>query len=206
MPLVEMKKNKNYNLILWKIEEDLSTLTALLNPNNTEKEALEKINHTQRRKQNIVARIMINYVSKQKNPLKYLKNGKPYCEKFKNISISHSKDYCVLITSQKTVGVDIQYKKDNILNLSEKFINKFDPHFINKDTLLANLHFVWCAKEAIYKTLIQKNCSLHQDIYIENISSSNGWGNYIKNNVKTRYSINFNTLDNYFIAVAQKDD
>ena len=140
MPIVKITRNKNYTLILWKIEEDLSTLTALLNPNNTEEEALDKINHTQRRKQNIVARIMINYVSKQKNPLKYLKNGKPYCEKFKHISISHSKDYCALITSQKTVGVDIQYKKDNILNLSEKFINEFDPHFINKDTLLAHTH------------------------------------------------------------------
>ena len=206
MPIITLTRNVNYDLILWKIEEEFHTLIGMLNPTKLEKKELLKINHLHRKKQNIVARIMLNYLAKQKISLKYLDSGKPYCDKYKHISISHSKNYCILTTSKKIIGADIQYKKENIAKLSTKFINKYDSKYLNRDKLITNLHFIWCAKEAIYKTIIQRHCSLYKDIYIERISNYFGAGNYIKNNIISRYNINFETLDNYFIAIAQKND
>ena len=205
MPIVKIKKTKNYTYAFWRIEENTSNLLKQLQAEEDELYEITRINHLKRKQQNIVARLILNHLSMKKVKLCYLESGAPYCKNFKYISISHSKDYCVVITSENSIGIDIQYKKPNIEQLSEKFINKLDKKYIINANSIIELHFIWCAKEAIYKTLNNTSCSFKEDIYIEgskNKITTSGY--YNSNRKRIKYNIYYDRLENYFIAIVKK--
>tara|TARA_B100000427_G_scaffold107703_1_gene89321 strand:+ start:199 stop:822 length:624 start_codon:yes stop_codon:yes gene_type:complete len=203
MPILKIKKNKNYTYAIWNIEEDLDELLNALNPTESEHIETHNISHINRRKQNIAARLLLNHLAMKKVKLKYAQNGAPCCKEFKHISISHSKNYCALIVSNNNIGVDIQYQKKNISDLQKKFINTDEELYLNTQNKNEKLHFIWCAKEAIYKTLNNPNCSLKEDIYILNLQS-----NLINSYYKYRtpkciqYQVEYDKIKNYFIAIA----
>ena len=203
MPILNTQKTKNYTYAIWHIDESLDELLSLLNV--TEKEHVETnhISHINRRKQNIAARLLLNHLAKKKIKLKYSKNGAPYCQKFKNISISHSKNYCTLIISGMNIGIDIQCYKKNIAELQNKFIHIKEAHYLNDQNKNETLHFIWCAKEAVYKTLNNPNCSFKEDIYVLH-SQRNTTEAYYKYHTAefVKYQIDYDKIGNYFIAIA----
>lgn len=111
MPISSIKKSQGYTYAMWHIEENLDWFLRELNPTQEELQEINRISHIHRKKQNISARLLLNKLAKRKVKLNYLSNGSPYCQHFKNISISHSKDYCILIISDQNIGIDIQYQK-----------------------------------------------------------------------------------------------
>ena len=204
MPLIK-KINNNYEFLLWEITESIELLLDFLKPTKMELREIEKFKTKQRRKQNIVSRILLNELTKKKTQLYYLKNGAPYTKMFKNISISHSKNYCGIICSEHKIGLDIQYKSSKINKLLSKFINAKEQHLIQEEKTKTS-HFIWCAKEAIYKTLNTK-CSFKENIYLNNIDVKRNSGNayYHNQNLEIRYQIIFDVLKNYYIAIAIND-
>ena len=201
MPIVKINKTNNYTYVFWRIEEDLNDLLLKLKATQNEINKIDKITNVKRKIQNITARLMLNHLSKKKEIILYTENGKPYTKSFKNISISHSEKYCVLLVSEKTIGIDIQFHNKNIKKLSPKFVNEEDEILIGKKNLIKNLHFIWCAKEAIYKT-VHKSCSFKKDIFIEKIKNKNSANGYYK--TKTKYKIIFEKINNYYFAIAIK--
>ena len=117
MPILNTQKTKNYTYAIWFIEEELDELLKALNTTASEYTEVHNISHINRRKQNIAARLLLNHLAMKKVKLKYAQNGAPYCTEFKHISISHSKNYCALITSNNNIGIDVQYQKDPRGNL-----------------------------------------------------------------------------------------
>ena len=204
MPIKKIIKTPDYKCFFWKIEEDTDSLITELNPDKEEIKEIQKIKHEKRKKQNIAARIMLNKCAKKKIKLNYFVNGKPFCTKYNHISISHSGLYCALVTSDKNTGIDLQYKNNKIKHLSSKFIHVKEQVIIKKNNI-KNLHFIWCAKEAIYKTL-NTQCSLKENIHITTIKDNKGHGYYTNDNIKIRYNIIFDIFSDYFIAIAVKDD
>ena len=200
MPILKIQKNKNYTYAIWEIEEDLDTLLNMLNTSQSEYTEIHNISHIKRRKQNIAARLLLNHLAGKKVELKYTKNGAPYCKKFKHISISHSKNYCALIISEKNIGIDIQYQKKNIVELQNKFINTIEGIHLKTQNKNEKLHFMWCAKEAIYKTIHNQACSFLKDIHIDCDQSTMNTIGYYKNSQK--YQINYSSFKDYFIAIA----
>ena len=69
----------------------------------------------------------------------------------KNISISHSNKLSVALISDNLVGIDIQKKSEKIQTVKKKFIAKNDSNKSFNESFF--LHYVWCSKEAIFKTL-----------------------------------------------------
>ena len=204
MAIEKIIKTFYYKCFFWKIEEDIDELITELQPDENERKEIGKINNEKRKKQNIAARIMLNKCAKKKIKLNYFSNGRPFCTKYNHISISHSGAYCVLLTSNNNIGVDIQYKNNKIKKLSSKFIHTKEESIVKQEKM-KNLHFIWCAKEAIYKTLNTK-CSLKENIHLNSIVDNKGDGYYVNNNLKIRYSIIFDILGDYFFAIAIKDD
>ena len=49
---------------------------------------------------------------------------KPNLKDGKNISISHSFDYSVIIVSDKIIGIDIEKQRDKIKRISSRFIGR----------------------------------------------------------------------------------
>jgi len=200
MAIEKIEKHKHYSFGLWKIEEDEDALLHELKPKKTEEKQIKYFNNIHRKKQNIAARLLLNNLAKQKVFLNYEQNGAPVCSFFKFISISHSKNYSMVIVSNSIVGVDIQYIKPNIIELSKKFISSKEKHQFKKD--ITQLHFVWCAKEAIYKTLKQGSVSFKDNIYIEDVKhKSTTKGYYINNKSYIKYNIYCESLSNYCIAI-----
>jgi len=205
MPLIKRKESEKYTYTLWRIDESLDDLIQQLKPNKEELIAIERFNNIKRKKQNISARLMLNLLSNSKEILSYSKNGKPKSRIFKHISISHSKKYCILLTSNNNIGIDIQYKNPNIEKISDKFLNNIEKHHINKKNNVEEMHFIWCAKESIYKTLNNLPCSFKTNLEIDPVKDNmKTIGYYKHNNTQIKYNIEYELLGNYFIGIANQ--
>ena len=73
MPIIKIKKTKDYVYGLWKIEETINDLLSKLSPNKFEKKQLEKISHLQRKKQSIAAKLILNELLQKKITILYEK-------------------------------------------------------------------------------------------------------------------------------------
>ena len=204
MPVIKKEKTKTYELLLWEIKESIDSLTKKLNPSKEEVVEINKFKNSKRKKQNIEVRIILNILSNKKTKLSYSDNGVPFCKTFNKISISHSNDYCGVIVSNETIGLDIQYKHENIQKLSKRFVNQNQKFEITND--INDLHFIWCSKEAIYKTLNGRYCSFKENIYIQNIKE-NGWtkGFYKNGDEIQYYNIYSEIINMYFISIVNTD-
>ena len=61
-------------------------------------------------------------------------NGKPLLNSIYNISISHSHEIAALVISDNSnIGIDVQLKKNKILNIQNKFLNKSEKSNIGDD-------------------------------------------------------------------------
>ena len=200
MPIIKLEETKNYNIALWSINESLEGLIKILEPTNKELETIKYYKNIQRKKQNIASRILLNKLSKKKEELLYMPHGAPYCNTFQHISISHSKKYCGVVTSNQPVGLDIQFKKENIHEISNRFLNLMEKNIAkNKND---NIHFIWCTKEAIYKTLNGSTCSFKENIIIKSINKDNIKATFVKKDILIKYNVNCQKIDNYFITIA----
>ena len=161
--------NKNFckhNFHLWHINENLSDLIKILNPSKNELSEINSYKTLKRKKQNICSRILLNIISDKKTILRYNEFGKPYCENFKFISISHSDNFCGIVTSNENIGLDIQKKKPNIEKLSSRFVSSGE-RLVKFNNEVDKIHYIWCFKESIYKIVNHPNCSFKNNILIE---------------------------------------
>ena len=200
MPVKLIKKTKKYTFALWEILESNNTLINILKPSKSELLAINNYNQLERKKQNIAARILINIIAKSKAKLYYLEKKVPFCKKLKNISISHSKNFCGVVSSNTTIGLDIQNENENMHKLAPKFMNQIELNHSNQSEYL---HYVWCSKEAIYKTLNGKPCSFKKNLIISQCLKTKLYsGLYIYNKEQINYSIQCDKINNYFISIA----
>ena len=92
----------------------------------------------------------INFVT-----VDYEENGKGYVKDTNDLyfNISHSGDYCVLVLSDKEVGIDIQEVRKINENIAVKYFDKKDNEYIFEKTDEKTNRFikVWCAKESFAK-------------------------------------------------------
>ena len=200
MSIKKFIKKTNYNYVIWFILETENDMMKLLQPTKSELIEINNISHVHRKKQNIAARVSLNHLAKKKVKLQYKENGAPYCDEFKHISISHSEQYSMVLTSDNVIGIDIQAKKENIENIKSKFINTTDHIEITKDNV-TNLHLAWCFKEAIYKTLNDKPLSMKMDINLDLIKNR---GQFKTKKSMINYTLKYDILENYFITIATK--
>jgi phosphopantetheinyl transferase (holo-ACP synthase) len=83
--------------------------------------------------------------------------GKPFFVHFEEeLSISHSWNMAAIMVGHVPNGIDIQYEVPSIKNISKKFVNESEMTFSDYDSLI-NLHFIWGAKECMYKAYGRKS-------------------------------------------------
>jgi len=163
MPIIKIKKTKEYIYGIWKITENNENLLQKLNPNNEELSQLKKISHLERKAQSISAKLILNELAKQKITVLY-QNNIPYCNKYSNISISHSGQYSVALISKKNIGIDLQMYSEKLNKIKNKFINTDEK---KNNPSLNDIHKIWTAKEAIYKALKGEKCSFKKNIFLD---------------------------------------
>ena len=134
-------------------------------------------------------------------------NGKPFLNKHKGISISHSNEIVAIgISNEKDFGIDIQYKTDKIFKIKNKFLSKIESKFLGKTDDIELLTKLWSAKESIFKALGKEGVSFSNDLEI-NITNNKDLfraGYYKKDNIKIKFDLDFLFIEEYIICYAKK--
>jgi len=137
----------------------------------------------------------------------YNSKGKPYLNKQKGISISHSNEIvAIAISNEIDFGIDIQYKTHKVFKILNKFLSKNESKFLDKTNDLESLIKVWSAKESIYKALGKEGVSFSNDLEIDIINDKDFFraGYYRKDNIKTKFDLDFIYIEEYIICYAKK--
>ncbi len=143
-----------------------------------------------------------------KNILLEYQGKKPFINKKKHFSLSHSNNMLALIDSNKhTIGIDIEKISPKIESLCEKFIHKEEKELIfNKEKSILTKHLIWCAKEAIYKSQNSNEIKFNQNIIINNINykKNTAKGTLLFNNQKKYFLIQFKKINSYLLVFVIK--
>ena len=203
MPLLKIVNKKKFNYGIWKITESVEELLNKADFNKIEIKYFENFKNLCRKKQSISSRLILNELSKKKISVCYNRHGSPFSNEIKNISISHSNKLSVALISDNLVGIDIQKKSEKIQIVKKKFIAKNDTNnSLNESSFF---HYVWCSKEAIFKTLDGLPCSFKKNIFLKNLSEKKSLGHYQSFNKKLKFIIYHEMFEDYFISIAYKN-
>lgn len=168
MPQLSVENiNTHTTLLVWKITETEEQLQSQL-----PESVLETIANKNYKSKSRRLEVMATYAlltSHLKTPsviIDHNSNGQPLLDGF-HISISHTNGYaCVLLSTQKVVAIDIEYRSDRIERIRSKFLRSDEPFTSIEDLLL-----VWSAKETLYKYFSEDDL-MYNEMKVESISAS----------------------------------
>ena len=194
--------NNSTKIMTWNIvsgELDESHL------NEHDKSLLKKRNEEISREHFLAVRKLLKIENPDIN-INYDENGKPYLNKNKGISISHSnKMVGIGLSNEIDFGIDIQIKTDKIFNIQNKFLSKKEILQLTSKNI-ESLTKIWSAKESIYKLLGKKGVSFSSDLEIDVSPKNNVFktGYYTNENNKIKFDLTYFSLDEYIICFAKK--
>ena len=168
MPRLSVGKiNPHTTLLVWKITETEEQFKSQL-PESVLKIIADKHYKSKTRRLEVMAiyALLISYLRKPSVIINHNSNGQPLLDGF-YISISHTNGYaCVLLSTQKVVAIDIEYRSDRIERIRSKFLRSDEPF-----TLIEQLLLVWSAKETLYKYFSEDDL-MYNEMKVESISDS----------------------------------
>lgn len=147
-------KDDDFTIGFYKIEESSSEMLKLIGSklSHSELEELNGLKHERRRCEWLASRILLSMLLGNYAPIHHEESGKPYIDGGLNISISHSFDMvAVMLSSRKTIGLDIEKMSDRIMRIEHKFMGESELLGVKPNQKKQTLYVNWCAKEAMYK-------------------------------------------------------
>ncbi len=202
MPITKFTKIDNSVCwVLWKIEENLTELEKLYNPNPSELKDFNSMKVDSRRMESYAARLALRYLLGEvelANCEVYKDEfGKPHVEhNGVEISISHAKGYgAAAINLKGPVGIDIEYPRNQITKIAHKFLHPAEVEWAGQN--IERLTKIWSAKEALYK--------LHgrtQLIFAEQLIVGEASGQIIESDSFQEYDVVFADQGDFLISIA----
>lgn len=208
MALVQtIQPKKNEIIGLWRFEESIDDLLNQIQPLHFNQKKLLSITSEARKIEWLSTRLLIQELLRgNEADIIYDENGKPHLEsKHPFISISHSKGMCALFLSEQPNGVDLQIFNSRIDTIKDKFLNPSEITLI-KDNV-DDLHYFWCAKEAVFKAHGRKKIYLKDHILITHI---NRYNNSIKatlvdDDFQQNFLLTYLKIENYYLVYTSID-
>ncbi len=161
--------NKDCMLGIWKISETRDELLNMLSVTNQERahQYLSNIKSHKRALEWLASRILLQLLTNDDITIDHTNQGQPFLiDKSYQISISHSKDYVVvLLHKNKYVGVDIENHSHRILKIEKRFIS--EGEFIDPTNRTLHLILHWCAKETLYKLMNSTQIIFRKHLHIQ---------------------------------------
>ena len=195
--------NNSTKIILWKIIPGELSETHL----SKDDRDLIKIKKGKNSKEYFLA---VRKLLENEDPeltIDYDLKGKPFLNKQKGISISHSNGIVAIgISNEIDFGIDIQFKTDKVFKIQSKFLSEMESKFLGKKNDIESLIKVWSAKESIYKALGKEGVSFSNDLEINSINNKDLFrvGYYKKDNIKIKFDLDFLFIEEYIICYAKK--
>ena len=202
--LKEFIINEKTKIKLWKV------ILGELNPKklNNEEIKLFKLKKSNLLKEQFLAIRKILALENSDYIITYDLDGKPILNSEFSISISHSHEIVALVIfNNRKIGLDVQLKESKILNIQNKFLNKFEKLNIGSDPSIDILTMIWTSKESIYKAIGLKGVSFSENIQIEKFTEKDeiGKGHYINGIEKVKFDLKFYYLDEYIVCYASQN-
>jgi len=162
-----LEKTPDYQLGIWKIEEDEKQLQLLSG-------TIQRPGHVNqvRRLEHLAVRAIATAMDIQSMDIAYLPSGKPYLlNNEQSISISHTKNYvAVLLSHHQWIGVDLEHRSERIHKIRHKFMHPEEElsmrQFSNPKDETVALLLHWCAKEALFKAVPEEGVDFTQELRI----------------------------------------
>ena len=195
--------NNSTKIILWKI---IPGELSEKNLREHDKDLVKIRKHKNSKESFLAARKLLENEDSELN-IDYDLQGKPFLNKQKGISISHSNEIVAVgISNEIDFGIDIQYKTDKIFKIKNKFLSKNETKFLDKTDDLELLIKLWSAKESIFKALGKEGVSFSNDLEIDTINEKDLFrtGYYKKDNIKIKFDLDFFLIEEYIICYAKK--
>ena len=207
MPVSVINDSISNDLLLWKLSENETQLSNLVNISLSSKTKLDLIKSSSQRRQFLGVQNLLNLHKIKNDMLFYDDNGKPHLLNNKFISISHSFDYCGVIVSNVKVGLDIEKLRSKILNISKKFVSESDLGLIKLNSI-ENVTKVWSIKEAVFKAFGHNEIDFKKNIIIKSVNKEFNKANVLifKNEISENYSIEIYNFSEYICCVAKLND
>lgn len=140
---------------IWEITETRKQLLEMLSVENQKKakKNLSAITSRKRQLEWLSTRVVLQILTNDNKTVKHTSQGQPYLsDNSYQISISHSKDYAVvLLHKHKRVGVDIENISNRVLRIEDRFVS--EDEYIDSNNRVLHLILHWCAKETLYKVM-----------------------------------------------------
>jgi 4'-phosphopantetheinyl transferase len=166
MPVIFKKQlNASVSVCLWQIIETEAFFSEnyFLNPKDLIE--IQNIKLENRRLEKWACRAALSELSGEKTiSIIYSKNGQPiFHQGF--ISFSHTKDFVLVVLSDRPVGTDIEKIAPRILNLKHKFMNQQEMNSFDSENP-KDVTLIWCAKESVFKWYAKGDVDFLNDILI----------------------------------------
>lgn len=206
MELIFQSNQNHTNLMVFKNTLSINELKNKTQLTTQEKSKLDLLKSEKRKKEWLGIRFAIQKKFGNDVEIKY-KGKKPFIDKKKYFSISHSGNLLAFFSSNKySIGIDIEKISNKIESFLYKFIHDQEKIFLTNDNHLLATHLIWCAKEAIYKSYGLGGLIFNKEMIISNINykKNTAQGFLIKNKITENYSIHFKKLDSYLLVFAIK--
>jgi phosphopantetheinyl transferase len=194
---------------VWKIEEDLDTLTGMVTLNAEEKKRYKGFSSNSRKLEFLSVRALLSELTGKEASIVYNKNNKPFIKDGSRfISISHShKLTAILLSTNEKVGIDLEYMSSNIAAIALKFLNVKEKITKNPENRKYHLYIHWCAKEALYKICDKEGISIRKNITIEPFDVKDSGeirGRVHTDKINESFALYYSRYDNYSIVWTKK--
>lgn len=153
MALFVQHKEDSLQWGIWKMDESLDELLALLPDRNAYEQAMQRFTAVHRKREWLSVRVLLYLLLGEAKEIDYEPSGKPYLkDRSSFISISHTKGYVAVILSPVAeVGIDVEQYGQRIHKVAHKFMRPDEEAGVyeNESTWALLLH--WSAKEVLFK-------------------------------------------------------
>lgn len=177
MPLYKsIHVNENTSVYIWKIEETVEELAQNIQLTKNSQARVDDMRSDLHQRGFMSIRHLLALNGYVDEDLIYDEFGKPHLNDGKSISITHSFNFtAIIISDDKSVGIDIEKQRDKILKIAHKFtpIEEYKT-IANHEALIGKLTIVWGAKESLYKIYGKKKLRFLEHIYIEDFKFDDG--------------------------------
>lgn len=143
---------------VWKMDESVEELLALLPDPDPYEQALQRFTAAHRRLEWLSVRVLLYQLLREMKEIGYEPSGKPYLtDRSRFLSISHTKGYVAVILSPVSeVGIDIEQYGQRVHKVAHKFMRADEEAKAYCDDTTWGLLLHWSAKEVMFKCM---NCA-----------------------------------------------
>ena len=205
MPLYQkISVDTNSVVLVWKISESFNDLFRAVSLKDNSLARLEGMKSESHQKGFLAVRMLLQEAGYTDLELYYDEFGKPHLNDGKNISISHSFDFSVIMLSDKNVGIDLELRRDLIKKIALKFAEEAFVYECetNSAEYISKLTVIWGVKEAVFKVRNEVGISFKDHIFVSPFEMSQFKTKALLDfmDTKQNFEVHFTEIENYTLV------